>query len=63
MPYALEFAREGGGGGGQRQRQPAQEAAKLFLQKKRCWADAPTPYFKEGGELGLYTFLPVAHKT
>jgi len=34
----------------------------LFCEK--CyWADAPTPYFKEGGGLGLYTFLQVAHKT
>jgi hypothetical protein len=34
-----------------------------FFCEKCCWADVLTPYFKEGGGLSLYTFLPVTHYT
>jgi hypothetical protein len=34
-----------------------------FFCEKCCWADAPTPSFKEGGGLVLYTFLQVTNHT
>ena len=50
-------------GGGGRAEAASSRTRKTFFCKKSCWADAPTPYFKEGGGLGVYTFLRAAHNT